>query len=131
MFCADHHPRRHLNAAAKAKLASAIQSGQYRTCIAGAAAKPLVNTKLRPYLPIDKGLPYPGASTLRFARPWALMDVGDSFFEPLNGCTVKGLTDRMKWDAKAQSPKGQPARRYDYIATTENAQPGLRVWRLA
>jgi hypothetical protein len=131
MFAAGHQPRRHLTAAAKAMLASAIQSGEYRPHIAGPTARPLVNAKLRPFLPVDKDMPYPGTTSLRFARPWALMDVGDSFFEPLNGTTAKSLTDRMKWDAKAQTPKGSPARRYDFIATTENGQPGLRVWRLA
>jgi hypothetical protein len=121
MFAKGHAPKRHFSAAAMAKALEALRLGHLQS----PRARPLLNGKNRPYLPIDTGIPCPGSRTARAARPWQLLEIGDSFFEPLDGLTVAGRTDRMVWDAKAYKP-----RRFFLSEATENGVAGVRAWRV-
>lgn len=131
MFAAGHTPRIHLTACAKSIALQAIRAGriQHRPA-SGAAARPaerpLVNRFGRPYLPIDKDVPLPDSDSKTTARPFALLAIGESFFEPCGALSPATLAQRIKWDAKAHRPK-----LFNHFETTEGGQPGLRVWRVA
>ena len=128
-------PRVHLNAAAKAMVLAAIRTGHMPRSPAAAAAaakaaagssdRPLVNRFGRPFLPIDKHVPLPDGMAPKTARPFALLAIGESFFEPCNGVSIETLTTRVKWDAKAYSPA-----KFETAAVMENDVEGLRVWRV-
>ena len=124
MFIAGHAPRHHFSQAAKSRLLAEIH-GQDRATFK-AAARPLVNHFGRPFLPIEKGVPMPKIKSVPTARPWAHMEIGDSFFEALGDLSSATLTQRLKWDAKPYAP-----RKFQIIELTHNDTRGLRVWRTA
>jgi hypothetical protein len=125
MFVTGHRPRTYLTCAAKAIALRAIRDTRAAQPRAGCEL-PLVNRFGRPYLAIDKGVPLPDQHGHTTARPFAHMGIGDSFFEPAADGDIAKLTQRITWDAKCYRP-----RRFDLTTTTENGQPGLRVWRVA
>lgn len=125
IFAPGIKPRSHYTHAAKAALRDMIRNGRPGP---RAAVSHGTNRFGRPYLPVEKGvpLPDPAGKTPSTARPWALLDIGESFFEAAGSATIETLTQRIKWDAKAYRPK-----QFTLAEVVEGGQPGLRVWRVA
>ncbi len=129
MFAQGHQPKAFFTHAAKTIALQAIRTKRGRrtkTTVVAAAPLPMVNRFGRPYLPIDKGVPMPDRNGELTARPFALMEIGDSFFEAAGETPIDTLAQRIKWDAKHYRPK-----RFDAAEVTEGGTPGLRIWRLA
>ena len=123
MFAASHTPRPHLTEAAKARAVQAYLSNRRLTL---GLPKAQVSYHGRPYLPIDTTVPPPPPKGKTYARPFRLMAIGDSFFEPCNGVFLSTLQSRIRWDAKDHSPA-----KFVMAEETQNGQDGLRVWRVA
>lgn len=79
---------------------------------------------------IEKGVEMPAAvnSGGRKAKyPWAKMEIGDSFFVPANGCSMRNVQDRFA------SAAAQWAKRHGSKFATRQVkepEPGVRVWRV-
>lgn len=126
MFATGHTPRPHLTAAAKARAVENWINSRRITLSMPANPAAKVSKHGRPYLAIDRAVPLPKSKGPAFARPFALMEPGDSFFEPLNGLKVPSVAQRIRWDAKHYAPA-----RFKIIEETQDGIPGLRVWRIA
>lgn len=130
MFATAATPRYHLTTAAKAIAINAIKHGHLPRSPAAAAtahrSRPVANRFGRKFLPIEADIPMPNGACNQTARPFEHMDCGESFFEPADGQNVETLIRRMKWDAKAYSPK-----KFGYEIRTENNVRGVRAWRIS
>lgn len=126
MFAAGHQPRPHLTAAAKARAVADYLSNRRLTLGLPAAQPPMRSHHGRPFLPVDSAVPMPLRKGTPHARPFPHMAVGDSFFEPCNGVSLKTLLQRIRWDAKHHKPA-----RFEYVEMTQDGKPGYRVWRVA
>lgn len=118
-------PRLHLTAAAKRLALEAIKSRRITLAAPHHDGRPLVNRFGRKYLPIDAGIPLPESVASGSARPFGLMQVGESFWEAAAHCSVATLLKRIKWDAKAYVPA-----KFGYENICQNGVDGIRVWRL-
>jgi len=124
MFAAGHTPRPFLTEAAKARAVQAYLSNRRLTL--GLPKAQQLSYHGRPYLPIDTAVPPPPPKGKTYARPFRLMAIGDSFFEPRSDVSMATLRSRIRWDAKDYIPA-----KFDMAEETQNGQPGFRVWRVA
>jgi hypothetical protein len=127
MFAASaQQPRIHLTAAAKAIALAAIKHGHLPHSPAAAAGpRPLRNRFGRSFLPVEADIPLPETERKVTARPFAHMQIGESFFEPAGTVEVDTLLRRMKSDAKEYSPM-----KFLCEAREEEGVPGARAWRV-
>jgi hypothetical protein len=121
-------PRRYMTVAAKKNLINAAKHGHLpHSPDAGSSFKnsrPLTNRFGRKFLKVAADIPLPCKGSPKTARPFAHMECGESFFEPVGDLSKEILIRHIKWDAKAYTP-----RKFICEARTENGIAGVRVWR--
>jgi hypothetical protein len=121
-------PRHHLTAAAKTIAINAIKHGHLPRSPEAASSfknnRPLTNRFGRKFLKVAADIPLPDKGILKTARPFAHMECGESFFEPVGDLSKETLIRRIKMDAKDYSP-----RKFICEARTEGGIAGVRVWR--
>ncbi len=76
---------------------------------------------------IESGIPIPlcQGKGNRSKYPWGDMNIGDSFFEPLNGRDPKSVMSILQ-NCKTHFVK---SRKSKFKFTIRTAEGGLRVWR--
>jgi hypothetical protein len=87
-------------------------------------------------LPIDKGVPLPAkcATRITVGYDFGAMEVGDSFFRPLDDAAPANLQRSILAASvhfKAKSPELNAALQFTTRQVTENGISGIRCWRTA
>lgn len=81
---------------------------------------------------IDKGVPIPEKiQGPRLRYPFNYMEVGDSFFVPLNGRKAANVMSSISGSARSGRAASAGGRRFTSRRVTENGVPGIRCWRFA
>ena len=83
---------------------------------------------------IEKGVEMPPKATPKIGRskyPWAVMEVGDSFFSPLNGDPNRLVGMRLYSSAFKWAALDGNGKKFKTRFVTEKCGEGIRVWRVA
>lgn len=79
---------------------------------------------------IEKGIEMPAHTSRRRRYPFTDMEVGDSFFVPLDGRKAENLASSISGSARSGRAARANGRRYVTRTVVENGVKGVRCWRV-